>query len=154
MLQHPKTWFVIADGARARILAHRVGEPTFETVTEFASVAAHRTTEELGSDKPPRAFESVGGARHAMEARSDFHEAAKAEFADMIAENINDGASRNAFDLLVLIAPPHVLQEIKEHLPAKIAERVAAKLPKDLTKLPDWALHERLRGIRIPQRVR
>jgi protein required for attachment to host cells len=147
MSRHLTTWYVIADGTHARVVARRDGR--FETVTALDSAAAHLRTSELGSDKPGRVFERSGTAQHAVEPRSDPHQRSKADFAHLLAGQVTEAARRHEFDHLVLVAPPKILHDIKEHLDGTIAAKLVAEPAKDLTKLPGDELHNRLSGIKI-----
>jgi protein required for attachment to host cells len=149
MSEHPSAWFVVADGGRARILARRP-DGRFETVTEIVSAAVHRRSRELGSDAPGRAFESTGGSRHALAPRSDPHRRAKADFASIVADQVNEAAARGEFVSLALVAPPAILAEIKGHLDDAAAGRLVGVLAKDLAKLPENELRERLAEIGAP----
>jgi len=153
MLKNPKIWFIVADGSRARIIAHTAGEKIFETVSELESPDAHLATRDLGANKPTRAFGSADGTRHAIEPRSDFHDKAKLEFADMVADKIGDGAKNGMFQLFALVAPPKIIHEIKKRFSTDVSKRLAAELPKDLTKLPQAALQERLLELPVRSHV-
>jgi protein required for attachment to host cells len=136
-MKKPVTWLVIADGERARILARRADAGGWETISSVQSAHAHRTTAELGTDKPGRAQESVGAARHAVAPRSDLHARDKEEFAHTVAGILNEAAPSGEFDRLVLVALPHTLAALRDGLSREAAEKVGAELQKDLTKLPD-----------------
>lgn len=148
----PTSWFVVADGGRAHILARRP-DGGFETVSEIDASEAHSRSRDLGSDRPGRAYESAGGARHGIEPRSDPHDKAKNEFARMVAELVNEAGARDEFAALALVAPSHVLAAIKDHLDDRAAGRLAGELARDLTKLPHNQLFERLAAIVAPPRA-
>src|SRR5258708_5520972 len=145
MRRHLTTWYVIADGAHARVVARRDGR--FETVTALDSATAHLRAGDLGSDRPGRVSESSNTAHHAIEPRSDRHQRSKTDFAHLLASQVTEAARQHEFDHLVLVAPPKILHEIKEHLDGTIAVKLVAELAKDLTKLPGDELHNRLSGI-------
>lgn len=153
MLKNPTVWFVIADGARARILRYTKDDGGFEQVKDMVSAAAHRSSRDLGSDRPGRAFESVGGARHAIEGKSDLHDKSEMEFAQIIAGDINEGADRGDFQFFALIAQPRFIRAIKSSLKQKANATLFAELPKDLTRLPELDLRERLMSLPIPHRT-
>lgn len=138
-----RTWFVVADGEHARVLAH---EPDrgFEDTLALDSAAAHRRARDLGADRPGRAYESAGGAHHAVAERTDLHRRAKTDFAQIVAGEIVRARREGAFDRLALVAPPPILAAIKEHLDADCATRLYGELAKDLLKLPDEELRRRL----------
>lgn len=143
MTKTRRTWFVVADGEHARVLAHSP-EGGFEDSLALDSAAAHRRARDLGADRPGRAFESAGGAHHAIAPRSDPHRRAKTDFARIVADEIGRGQRQGAFDRLALVAPPPILEAIKEHLDAECGKRLDGELAKDLTKLPEAELRRRL----------
>ena len=136
-MKHPRTWYIIADGGRARFV-ERDETGAYRTVLSFVAADMHKRSLDLGLDRPARVKESANAARHAVEPRRDLHEAAKEDFIALVAEDIEDG--RDQFDRLVLIAPPRVLTELKQKLSKPIAKMVVSDLQKDLTKVPDHDL--------------
>ena len=148
MTHQPRTWFVVADGAHARILVR--DQEGFADVAASGSVDAHKASSHLGSDKPGRVFDGGGTAHHAIEPHTDPHLRAKRGFAHAVADMVNDGARKNAFAQWVLVAPPKTMQAIKEVLDGAVAERLVAEEPKDLTKLPEGELRDRLAEIHLP----
>lgn len=146
MTKTPRTWFVVADGEHARVLAHQT-DRGFEEVRRLDSAAAHQPARDLGADRPGRAFESAGGARHAVAPRTDPHRRAKTDFAQIVAEEIVRARQQGAFDRLALVAPPPILAAIKENLDAECGRRLDRELAKDLTKLPEDELRRRLAAL-------
>ena len=53
-MKHPRTWYVVADGGRARIVRKRNGEHAFDTHRELVSAEIHSHTHELGTDRRAR----------------------------------------------------------------------------------------------------
>jgi protein required for attachment to host cells len=143
------TWIVIADGARARFLAHE-GHGTGVTPTgprEMADLQSHLRTTDLGTDKPGRSFGDHSGARSAMEPRVDWHRQRKEQFAKDVAAAIDHGASTGAFDRLILVAPPATLGVMRQALGAAASGRLHGELAKDLTKVADDELAAHLAGL-------
>jgi protein required for attachment to host cells len=147
IMRQPRTWFVIADGGRARIVEPREERSLFRTLREIESVDIHHRSHDIGSDRPGRAQESATTGGHAVEPREDIHKAAKQDFARQVADILNTGAARDEFDRLVLVAPAMILNEIRSHLDATTAPRVTAELQRDLTKVPDAELKEHLEAL-------
>jgi protein required for attachment to host cells len=142
-MKHPRIWYVIADGGRARFVAQDENG-AFRTVLSFVAADMHKRSSDLGRDRPARVQESANAARHAVEPRRDLHEAAKEDFIALVAEEIAAEHGGGQFDTLVLVAPPKVLTELKQKLSKPIAELVVSDLQKDLTKVPDHDLTEHL----------
>jgi len=136
-MKHPKTWYVVADGGRARIVQKRDAHDAFDTSREFVSPDIHRQTHELGTERPGRTHESASSAHHALQPRQDFHQADKRNFVYEVARALNEANTRNEFDRLILVAPAHALGELNHALDAPTRRKIAAQLQKDLTNVPN-----------------
>jgi protein required for attachment to host cells len=131
------TWVLVADGARARILANEGPKTGLVPVPGTARNNPIPKTTELGSDRPGRSFASTGdGSRSAMEPRVDWHEFEKLKFAKQIASLLDTAASDGDFDNLVLVAPAVTLGELRASLNDHTRAKVSGELAKDLTKHP------------------
>lgn len=139
-----RTWVLVADGQRGRIYASEAPGAGLVAASEELGQKLS-PSRELGTDKPGRSFDSLGGQRHALAPRADWHDQAKELFARALAKRLDEAALRGEYDRLVLVAPPTMLGDLRATLGAAAAERVVAELAKDLTHLP---LHE------LPARVR
>lgn len=138
-MKKAKIWYVIADGGRARFV-EQDEQGAFRTVSSFVSTELHAKSSDLGRDRPARVMESATPGRSAVEPRRDLKEAAKQDFVKLVAEQIDAEHGRGQFDNLVLVAPPGVLTELRNHLSRPMAEIVVDDLQKDLTKVPDHDL--------------
>jgi len=134
-----RTWILIADGARARILLNEGPGTGLESATDTEYETDHRLTREIGSDRPGRVHESADVVRHAYVPRVDWHEFAKQLFAREMAQILDAAAERNAFDALVLVAPPKTLGELRAALGKGSRAKVSAELGKDLCNV---AVHD------------
>jgi protein required for attachment to host cells len=140
------TWILIADGARARVLAQAKDfaplEPAFEDEELTGSTAQSK---EIGSDRPGRSFDSSGlGGRHAMQPPTDPQRYAKYEFARELAARLEEAARDGRFTRLVLVAAPKTLGDLRELLPGLVKAKVVAEIDKDLTKVPRHELGRHL----------
>ena len=142
-MKHPRTWYVITDGGRARIVQKRDAQDAFDTHREFVSADIHRHTHELGMERPGRTRESTGSAHHALQPREDLHRANKRNFVYEVARALNEATARDEFDRLILVAPAHALAELNHALDAPAQRKIVAQLQKDLTNVPnaDLAKH-------------
>ncbi|MGC2462672.1 MAG: host attachment protein [Steroidobacteraceae bacterium] len=142
-MKHPRTWYVVTDGGRARILQKRDAQDAFDTHRAFVSADIHRHTHELGMERPGRSHESASSAHHALQPREDLHRADKRNFVYEVARALNEANTRDEFDRLILVAPAHALRELNHALDAPTQRKIAAQLQKDLTNVPnaDLAKH-------------
>jgi len=128
-----KTWILVADAAHARFMENLgpgrgLAELTYREIENLIP-----PTRDLGTDRPGRNHESVGGARHGMAPKADWHDQVKEAFAKDLADRLNAEYSNKTFDRLVLVAPPKTLGHIRSALNPKTTEIVEAELNKDLT---------------------
>ena len=153
MVKHLKLWIVVADGEHARIVAPRE-DGVLQTQDRIDSKSAHLRSSDLGADRPGRVHESASISRHSAEPRSDPHEAEKERFAQDLGAWLLAGSRRDAFDELRLVAPSHILADVRESLDQPASEKLRGVLAKDLTKVPDHELQPHLSGwVRPPHRV-
>ncbi len=131
-----RTWILVADGARALVVLNEGPGKGLKTVPGREIKIDNPPTRDLGTDRPGRSQESVGGARHAMEPRIDWHEQRKEEFARAIAQKLDEDAAGGRFDRLVLVAPPATLGRIRAALKPATRKRVEGEINKDLTHVP------------------
>ena len=136
-----KTWFIIADGGRARFI-ERDEQGAYRTISSFVSTELKASSRDLATERPGRVHESATTARHAIEPKTDPKEAAKEDFVRYVADQVQ--SEQENFDDLVLVAPPRVLGQLREMLAKSVADAVTWDLAKDLTKVPDHELSEHL----------
>jgi len=132
-----KTWILIADGGRARILENDGPGHGLKPVEGMTFNHALPPTHELVRDRQPRAFESVGHTRHAIDTGLDPHRKEKEKFAMELAAVLASEAAKKSFDRLVIIAPAKALGELRAALSEPVREKVHNEIVMDLTKTPD-----------------
>lgn len=125
--KHGVTWYVIADGGKARALTG--SGRGMHTVHVFDNSGLDNT------DDDPAAARS----RFAV-AESDPHEQAKLTFEKQVADELNEAVRTGRVDSIVLAAPAHALHNIRGHLSKATAAVVSNSLTKDLTNVPDHEL--------------
>jgi protein required for attachment to host cells len=132
-----KTWIVIADGARARILAHEGPGKGLHPVDGALFEADHAPTGDINADRPGRAYDSEGEGRHGLESAGDPHRNAKESFAGVVADYLAQEARNSAYDRLILIAAPITLGDLRKGLPSSLDSLVMGEVAKDLTQVPN-----------------
>jgi len=135
-----RTWILIADGSRARIVLNEGIGKGLKPAMNKEFEASRATTREIGADKPGRTFESANGSRHAMAPRVDWHQFEKHLFAKRMAKLLDAAARRRDFDRLVLVGPPQTLGALRQTLDPQTRKMVTGELAKDLTNVPEGAL--------------
>lgn len=135
-----KTWVLIADGGRARILENNGPGSGLEEVTGMTFTHDLPPTHELARDRQPRSFESVGSARHPVDTGLDLHRKEKELFAGELAQTLEKELAKKSFDALVIVAPAKAMGELRAAISEKVRAKVGKELVADLTKTPDAEL--------------
>ena len=139
-----KTWILVADGARARIIENLGPGKGLQPALNNDFAASHAPTRKFVTGKPGRNRTDGGGAHHGIEPRVDWHRFEKHRFARGMADLINRAAPRRAFDRLILVAPPETLGALRGKLSSAARSRLAGEITKDLTHIPLHELHRHL----------
>ncbi len=121
------TWYVVADGGKARILT--LQGSAMRTVAQFDN-SGHGDTDEDPS----------GGTSQLKAPKTDPHVQAKAHFARLVADRLNEAVRTGAVQEIVLAAPAHVLHDIREGLDKAASGKLGKTLSKDLTNTPEHEL--------------
>ncbi|MBB5985815.1 host attachment family protein [Sphingobium lignivorans] len=129
------TLVAVMDGKKMLLFRNEGDETYPNLVLEQEREQDNPPGHEQGTDAPGRAFSSVGPGRSAME-ETDFHRLAEDRFADEAAAILNKRALANAFDKLIIVAPPKTLGELRGHYHKELESRLVGEVAKDLTGHP------------------
>ncbi len=145
-----ETWVLIADRARARILAKSRSpfpeEREWRELEPLVYPEARAPNQDFTTAKPGRSFDRKGSGRHAMTTEIDPKEEAAERFARTLAEVLDKGRTHHLYESLILVAEPGFLGILQAKLPPQTAKKVIDRIPKDLTTRPHKALTEDLRS--------
>lgn len=141
------TWILIADATRARLLRNEGPGRGVQPVSGTELEGINLPGREIMADRPGRTFDSVGLGRHAKEPRTDPREVERVRFTREIADALEEGLKRGAYDRLVLVAPPRTLGQLRAELPKAVRDRVSVELDKDLVHVPDHDLPDHLGAV-------
>jgi protein required for attachment to host cells len=136
-MNQTRTWILVADGGRARILETTGKRQEVHAVVGSESRLDNPPSRELGRDAPGRVYESVGSTRHAVEPRRDPHKALEALFASQLATMLADYSARESFDRLIVVAPATMLGNLRKMIQPQVREKIIAEIDKDLTRVPN-----------------
>lgn len=140
-----RTWIVVCDATRCRFFMKRMGSQEWVKFEEFEHPAGRAKGLELASDRPGRSLQSQAPQkRAATDPRTNPHEVEVQRFARHIADTLDNARVQNAFERLVLVAPPSFLGELKTALPEQLHKLVYATLDKDYTQLDQRDIEERI----------
>lgn len=136
-MKQNRTWILLADGARARIIRQlkadsESGERPEDLTYEFQK----EQLREIMSDRPGRSYSSHDARRSAMEYHSDPVREREKDFADQLLAELERHQAAGQFDRLAIIAEPRMLGLIRDRISKQLQALVIAEIDKDLTKLP------------------
>ena len=141
-----RTWIVIADGSRAHILLNEGPDKGLNFVpgTDFRHDSP--PNHDIYADRPGRTHESAGVSRSSVE-RNDAHAQQKDQFVETIVGFLKEKLRVKDFDRWILVAPPEILSDFREHLDHTLKGALATELAKDLTKIPTDKIAGHLHGV-------
>jgi len=124
---------VVCDGQSSLFLrnAGSAVEPKFERVTSVER--PNPPTSEQVTDKPGRFNDGPSVHRSSTE-ETDRHALEKQRFARSLAEMLHQAARGGAYDDLVLVAPPSVLGELRQHMHSDVQQRLLVEIEKLLKR--------------------
>jgi protein required for attachment to host cells len=139
------TWIVVAHRAGARIIEHtRSG---LQLVSEIEHAAGRLKDNEMGSDRPGRAFSSAGTGRSAYSPRETAHDHAAHTFANELAQTLRAARNEHRFERLVLVAEPRFLGMLRGALDDATAALIHDEVHKDLAHVPLHDFQSHLRDV-------
>jgi protein required for attachment to host cells len=156
---NPSTWVLVCDASRARLLREEnqeirtsagIRRMPFVMMEEFAHPESRAKNRNLVSDRMGRTKPSMGtGEPYAAKVFRTEPKLVEAQrFARELAERLSHGRDENAFNKLVIAAPPQFLGILRSTLEERIKNCVTDWIEKDYTQLDDWTLAERLEAER------
>ena len=128
-------WILVGDGEKALFLRNDGDESFPNLVTMDVIQHANPATRDQGSDRPGRFSNGPSVQRSAVE-NTDWHRIEKDRFASEMTGHLRKAALDNAFSHLIVVAPPHVLGELRHAMDKHVQARVLVEIDKDLTNHP------------------
>jgi protein required for attachment to host cells len=126
------TYVLVANRANASLYQTQGRNVAPELVQTFEHPQGRLKSSDINSDRPGRAFDRTGGARHAMSREEDPVERVAREFALQLAEHLERARGRGEYDQLGIIAPPRMLGYLREALSKQTRALIYGELSKDL----------------------
>ena len=134
----------VGDGGKALFLRNEGDEKFPNLVTERVFADKDPPTREQGTDAPGRAFSGAHAVGRSAVETTDWHEIEKERFAQRMSVALEDVVRKRAAPALVIVAPPHVLADLRRTLHSDVKARVVAEIGKDLTKHPVWEIERHI----------
>jgi protein required for attachment to host cells len=130
-MKQNRTWIVVADGAKARILLYTARLKGVQQLPDSEFHDPHLPTHELVTDRQPRVHESVGAVRHAVEPRIDPHEQRKEQFLARLAAHLERAEQHGEFEHLVMVAPATALGDLRREFGPSLKKRIFSEIAHD-----------------------
>ncbi len=145
------TWVLVADGEKALFLRNDVDEANPDLNVVRIEEQENPSDYDQSANRPGRMHD--GGTPHSRSAYedTDWHELAKERFAAEMADILYKQAHKGKFERIVLVAPPQVLGEMRDHLHKEVQDKVVAEVDKTLTNHPIDKIEALLRKELDPQ---
>jgi len=125
-------WVVVADSTKARVLMAEKPGMELSEMDVLIHPESRLHEQELTTDLPGRAFDSVGDARHAMSSSVDPKKQEMVRFAKQVADHLESGRTSGRFTKLYLIAAPAFLGHLRGNLSPSLERVVQASVDKNL----------------------
>lgn len=139
MIGEPKLLYVLADGARARVVEHRSEPQRFATIEEIdARDGLRQLRRELRASPQPRNQQSGSPDLQHTVGRGGYVREAKQAFVRKVADRVTHLLEQGGYQGVVVAAPDRLLGPLRERLQEACAETRA--INRDLTKTPDIEL--------------
>ena len=113
-------------------------------VGRISHPAAHLHDRDFSSDRPGRSYESVGGARHAIERENDPRQREAVKFAKEIATRLDMDRRKKEYDQLIVVAGAPFRSLVRAELSRDTTACIVHEVPKDLVHSPVEVLREHL----------
>jgi len=149
-MKKKKTWILVADGALARVYQTDAGTEELAAVRGGEFAAENLPARDIDADKPGQGFDRAGQGQRRMRPQTDSRRHAKVEFAQELANYLQNAQQRRAYDDLVIVAPAKTLGDLRAALTPAVRDLVKAELSKDLVHLREQDLPQHLDRVLSP----
>lgn len=137
---------VVCDARKALVFANAGDEELPDLrIVETIDAEPNPATAEQGTDRPGRLADAGGQHRSAVE-QTDWHARSEAAFAGEIADRLEERRRSGNLERLILVAPPKMLGDLRNHLPPQLSEKIVEEIDKDFVNLPTDQIEKALTG--------
>lgn len=141
-------WIFVGDAGRAVLYSTEQRGDDWRIIDSYDHPESRMKSSDLSPTEPGHSLKSKGGTQHSvMQSSTSPKEAEKEHFAQQLADILNEGARKQSFDGLVLVAPPHFAGLLQQHLSADAKKRIKATVHKDYTFTDAREARQRLEDV-------
>ncbi|NHK26662.1 host attachment protein [Parvularcula flava] len=131
------TWVLVADGEKALFFRNDdIDTQPLLNVIRKEELDNPPTREQAANRRGRMNDNGAGGAQRSAVDDTDWHEFEQERFVGEIADRLNKAALKNAFDRLVVFAPPQALGELRNGYHKETEDRIVKEVSSDLTNHP------------------
>lgn len=143
MLNH-QYWVLVANSSEAKLYGSKYLGSDLNLIEEFSHPEGRNKVSDIMADKSGhyQSQSGSGGGSYAMHSAPLQIELGR--FAQTLLTKLDQGLHSHDFKKLVVIAPPHMLGELKKDCHAKLKEYVLHFVDKDYTKMTRPELQAKL----------
>lgn len=139
------TWILVANASAANVYCNEGPKKGLTKVATLEHAASREKGVDLVTDRPGHS-QARGNGRGSYVPSKTPKEIEAERFALEVARELNHGRTGNAYQRLILIASPHFMGLLNQHLDAHVKQLVSDSIEKDYTKLPEKELAAHLEG--------
>jgi protein required for attachment to host cells len=147
IIMEKTSWIVVADSSRARVfgvltqptIKHDHIENDLKLIQELGEHDSHKKTHDVISEK---ASSNDFGT---FVKGSNPKDASHAQFAQNLSMYLEKGRLEHKYAMIILVAPPHFMGLLKQHLSKEVAKLVTQSIEKDYTAENEKALSTHLK---------
>ena len=137
-------WVVVADGERARVFESHRHAPGLRPVLPYDLMVNQLRDGERWSDRAGNVKERANNVMHSMAAPTDPKEHESDLLAKQVADVLRQGRVEHRVESIVLVAAPAFLGRLRQALDTQTRSLVVAEDARDLSRLPEHELEERI----------
>ena len=150
-------WILIADASRARLFdgTKKYSSPgefeftEFSEANDWANPYGRAKNQDIDTDDPGRMVDRSGagegiGGKSKLEPREEPKDVEARQFAQQLADELDEAREGGQFGELALIAPPKFLGWLRDAISPQTQNTVSAEIDKDFSKLSLHDLKQRL----------
>lgn len=137
-------WVLVTDGQKALFLRNDLNTQEYDLKVVWHQSMENPASQDQGTDRPGRANTGPNGRGAALQ-ETDWHKLSESLFAKEVAAILNQAAQDDAFQEIVIVAPPAALGDLRKELNPETTKRVIAEIPKTLTNHPITKIQDLLK---------
>lgn len=138
------TWVVAADQSRARLFSAAVPNAPLQEMEDLLNPVAHQRETDLVSDRPGRIVKGMSGPGRGVGQNESHKGRAAEQFASTVCKRLAKARNAGKLGRLYVIAEPHFLGMMRNHMDPATKALIADEINKDVTERSAAELREML----------